>query len=131
MSEESTKAVEHLAPHNPSGFTPADVLTRAEEGDELYLELDFDDKPGIYGVWGEVRQVTELTLEDGRLRKSAVQMVADGETLEFLRLLVEDDPHSAYTSVDDQCKRKFRSGSSGEDARIESLHTIEVKKDAE
>ncbi len=86
-----------IAPDDKAGFSATDVLKQAEEGDEIELEMEFQDRP-FEVVRGDVMNVVEESIETDRMIRKTVQVDSRGST-EEATVQVEYDTQSANVTV--------------------------------
>jgi len=77
---------ETISTHDEAGYGPRDVLTDAEEGDDIFLEMEFYDHP-FESIRGTVANIIESETAYGELSKKTVQVDTSGE-IEMVNLSV-------------------------------------------
>jgi len=128
MSTERDCGSELIAPDGKSGFSNEDVLAEAEEGDEVYIEFGLAGEDGVYGVTGDVSQVSGSKLEDGRTELRTISMESEHNIIEWFKLRLLVDTKSAHNSLKDKVQVLERGKSHGANRGLDSVHTIEVTK---
>ena len=75
-----------ISTHAEAGYGPRDVLTDAQDGDDILLEMEFCDHP-FESVRGTVANIIESETAYGELSKKTVQVDTSGE-IEMVNLSV-------------------------------------------
>lgn len=116
-----------IAPHAESGFGPVDVLKEAEDGDKIYLEMDFYDAP-FESVRGDVVNTIEQDADDGRMVNKTIQVEGTGN-IEMVNLGVKYDTRSAHVSLREHVRFVKRSEPDYIHNKIDDLAMCELERD--
>lgn len=128
MSETKTADdTETIAPHAESGFSPVDVLKEAEDGDQIYLEMDFYDAP-FESVRGTVVNTIENEGDDEQMVKKTIQVDAGG-SIEMVNLGVTYDTRSAHVSLREEVRLVKRDEPDYIHNQIDDLAMCELERD--
>lgn len=129
MSETQDSQSVLITPGGEAGVSLGDTLKKAEKGDEVYAEFKLDHSSGTYGVEGEVVNITEPTLEDGRTKRRTVTLDADHTLFDCLKLRLLDDTQSAYTTFDDWVEMTELGETRLQERDLDEVVHVEVRKD--
>ncbi|NHN49999.1 hypothetical protein G9464_20740 [Halostella sp. JP-L12] len=117
-----------IAPHGPSGFDHVDVLEQAEENDELYVEFDFPDEDGIYGVEATVENVDESTDEDEQTREIKISLNANHTRFHQLILWVHSSTFGSRNHIIDKIDVMENGDPDWETRELGDFHTAEIER---
>lgn len=118
-----------IGPGSESGFSPRDVLNEAEEGDEIYLEMEFHDHKFERGR-GTVANVIEESVETERMARKTFQIEGVGEN-EMVNIALESDTESAYVTLREQVRFVKRGVEDYVFGELDDLTMCELRREEE
>ncbi|WP_276257178.1 hypothetical protein [Halomontanus rarus] len=120
-------STETIGPHAESGFGPVDVLEKAEQGDDIHLEMDFYDGP-FETVDGVVENITETEQDDDRYTLKQIYVDSDSEGVDLVNIDVLSDRRSAYVTVQGDVELKYRDDRDWQSYEIDDLAMCELER---